>query len=159
MPTRYGVSPWIHQFPTSRRPDFPRFRGEYAADVVIVGGGMAGCAIAHTCASAGLRTVLLERDRIGHGSSGHGSGLLLPDPGPWFREIMTAHGLRSARRAFKAWRNGARDAAALIRRLEIRCALEPLDLIVVADRYDEKALRREHDARVAAGLEVNWLTE
>jgi glycine/D-amino acid oxidase-like deaminating enzyme len=158
MRTRYGVSPWIHQFPNSRRPDFPRFRGEHVTDVAIVGGGTTGCAIAYTCASAGLRTMLLEGNRIGQGSSGRGSGMLLPDPGPWFRDVVAAHGLRAARRAFKAWRNGARDAASLIRRLEIRCALEPLDVIIAADRYDEKTLRREYDARVAAGFDITWLT-
>jgi glycine/D-amino acid oxidase-like deaminating enzyme len=158
MRTRYGVSPWIQQFPNSRRPDFPRFKGDHTADVAIVGGGTAGCAIAYACASAGLRTMLLERDRIGQGSSGRGSGLLLPDPGPSFGDLVAAHGLRSARRAFKAWRSGAREAAALIRRLEIRCALEPLDIIVAADRYDEKTLRREYEARVAAGFDITWLT-
>jgi glycine/D-amino acid oxidase-like deaminating enzyme len=158
MRTRYGVSPWIHQFPNSRRPDFPRFRGEHVTDVVIVGGGMTGCAVAYTCAFAGLRTVLLEGNRIGQGSSGRGSGMLLPDPGPLFRDVVTAHGLRAARRAFKAWRNGARDAASLLRRLGVRCALEPLDIIIAADRDDEKTLRREYDARVAAGFEIAWLT-
>ena len=158
MRTRYGVSPWIHQFPNSRRPDFPRFRGEHVTDVAIVGAGTAGCAIAYTCAAAGFHTVLLEGDRIAQGSSGRGSGMLLPDPGPWFRDVVEAHGLRAARRAFRAWRNGAREAASLIRRLEIKCALEPLDIILAADRDDEKALRREYDARVAAGFDVTWLT-
>ena len=119
---------------------------------------MAGCATAYTCALAGLRTVLLEADRVGQGSSGRGAGFLLPEPGPWFRDVVAAHGLRSARRAFKVWRTGAREAAALIRRLEIRCAFEPLDIIIAADRDDEKTLRREYDARVAAGFDVTWLT-
>jgi glycine/D-amino acid oxidase-like deaminating enzyme len=158
MRTRYGVSPWIHQFPTSRRPDFPRFRGAAAADVVIIGGGLTGCAIAFSCAAAGLRPVLLERDRVGEGSSGRGAGLLLPYPGPPFRDTAAAHGLRGARSAFETWRTGAREAAALIRRLGIRCALEPLDVLVTAAADDEKALRREYDARIAAGLDATWLT-
>ena len=39
MRTRYGSSPWIHQFPASRRPDFPRFRGDSSAAVVILATG------------------------------------------------------------------------------------------------------------------------
>jgi glycine/D-amino acid oxidase-like deaminating enzyme len=158
MKTRYGVSPWLHQFPRSRRPEFPRFRGEASTDVVIVGGGLAGCAIAYTCAAAGLRPVLVERARIGEGSSGRGAGLLLPEPGPSFREVSSAHGLRAARTIFETWRAGSRDAAALMRRLGIRCGLEPLDVVVTADADGEKALRREFDARAAAGLDVSWLT-
>ena len=158
MRTRYGISPWIYQFPASRRPDFPRFRGDASAAVVIIGGGLTGCAIAHACAVAGLKPVVLEQERIGHGTSGRSAGLLLPEPGPAFREVAGAHGLRSARRAFESWRAGARDGASLIRRLGIRCGLEPLDLLVVAPtRDDEKALRREREARVGAGLDLTWL--
>ncbi len=126
--------------------------------MVIVGGGLTGCAIALACAAAGLRPVLLEQGRIGHGSSGRSSGVLLPDPVPSFRDLAAAHGLRTARRAFETWRGGAREAAALIRRLGLRCALEPVDPIVAADVNDEKVLRREYDARIAAGLDVTWLT-
>jgi glycine/D-amino acid oxidase-like deaminating enzyme len=160
MRTRYGVSPWIHEFPASRRPEFPRFRGELSAPVVIVGGGLTGCATAYACAAAGLRPVLLEQDRIGQGASGRSAGLLLPDPGPSFRDFAAAHGLRPARWAFQAWRIGALEGAALIRRLGIKCGLESLDAVVAAIRRgDDKGLRREHEARLAAGLDLTWLNQ
>jgi glycine/D-amino acid oxidase-like deaminating enzyme len=160
MRTRYGASPWIHEFPASRRPDFPRFRGDSSAAVVIIGGGLTGCATAYLCAAAGLKPIVLEQARIGQGMSGRSAGLLLPEPGPAFRDIAGAHGLRSARRVFETWRAGAREGAALIRRLGIKCGLEPLDLLVVAAaREDEKALRREQEARVAAGLDLTWLAQ
>ena len=114
MKTRYGVSPWIHQFPNDRRPDYPRFRGELTTDVVIVGGGLTGCATAQACAAAGLKVVLIERDRVGQGSSGRSPGLLLSDPGPAFRDVAAAHGLRSARQAFEIWRRASVDAAAVV---------------------------------------------
>ena len=156
--TRYGVSAWVHQFPSSRRPDYPRLRGDLPATVVIVGGGLTGCAIAYACAQAGMKPVLVERDRIGAASSGSGAGLLLPDPGPDFRHVAAAHGLRAARRVFEAWRGGARDGAALLRRLGVKCALEPLDVLVTTERDGEKLLRREFEARVNAGLDVSWRT-
>ena len=53
--TRYGTSPWIHQFPSSRVPSFPRYREDRTADVVIIGGGLTGCATAYACAAAGPR--------------------------------------------------------------------------------------------------------
>ncbi len=96
MRTRYGVSPWIDTFPCTRRPDHPRLRGEHTADVVIVGGGLTGCATAYACAAAGMRPLVIEADRIGLGSAGRSAGLLLPDPGVFFRDIVSAHGLRAA---------------------------------------------------------------
>ena len=107
MKTRYGVSPWMHQFPDSRRPARPSLRGEHEVDVLIAGGGLTGCAIALACASAGLKTILVEAERIGSGGAARSAGLLLPEPGPLFRDVAQAHGLRSARRVFEAWRKAS----------------------------------------------------
>ena len=158
MPTRYAMSPWIHQSQASRAPSFPRLRGPRTADVVVIGGGLTGCAAAYTCAAAGLDTVLLESGRMGHGRSGRGAGLMTPDPGLAFRDVTSAHGLKSARRIFEAWRRGAVDGAALLKRLRITCALESADALIIARDEQEKILRRESDARREAGLDVASLT-
>jgi glycine/D-amino acid oxidase-like deaminating enzyme len=158
MRTRYGVSPWLDSFSTKRRPDHPRLRGEHTADVVIVGGGLTGCATAYACAAAGLRPLVIEADRLGSGSAGRSAGLLLPDPGVFFRDIVSAHGLRAARRVFEGYRKAASDGAATLRRLNIRCDLLSCDDVLVAIRDGEKDLRRERDARDAAGLDAQWIT-
>ena len=116
MRTRYGISPWIAQLPSSRRPDYSRLRGAQTADVVIVGGGITGCATAYACALAGIKAIVVDADRVGQGSAGRSAGLLLPEPGPAFRDIERAHGLRAARTAFEAWRRASLEGAALLRR-------------------------------------------
>jgi glycine/D-amino acid oxidase-like deaminating enzyme len=156
MRTRYGVAPWIDTFPRSRRPDHPRFRGEQTAGVVIIGGGLTGCATAYACAVAGMKPIVLEADRLGQSSAGRSAGLLLPEPGPAFRDLVQAHGMRTARRVFEGWRKAALDAAALVRRLNIQCGLEACDSLTVAARGDGKGLRREFDARSDAGLDAHW---
>jgi glycine/D-amino acid oxidase-like deaminating enzyme len=158
MRTRYGVSPWIDNFPSKRRPDHPRLRGEHTADVVIIGGGLTGCATAHACAATGMRPLLLEAERIGWGSAGRSAGLLLSDPGVAFRDIAKLHGLRSARRVYEGYRKAAVDAAATLRRLNVRCDLASCDDVLVAIRDGEKELQRERDARVEAGLDAKWMT-
>ena len=156
--TRYGASPWIDLLPSSRRPEYSRLRGAQTADVVIVGGGITGCATAHACAAAGLKTILLEADRVGHGITGRNAGLLLPDPGPSFRDIEQAHGLRAARLACESWRRASLDGAAVLRKLNIKCGLETATPLTVSKRDDEKLLRREFDARTKAGLDATWLS-
>ena len=160
MRTRYGLSPWIHAL-ASPRAAYPRFRGDRAADVVIIGAGITGCAVAYACAKAGLDTLVLEAERVGHGGTGRGAGLLAPDPGPSFRDVVAAHGLRDARRVFEAWRRGAVEGAALLRRLRINCHLTPRDSVIVARGDDVGRLRREFDARSAAGtagIGLAWQT-
>jgi glycine/D-amino acid oxidase-like deaminating enzyme len=155
--TRYGISPWIDRFPAARVPDYARLRGDQKFDVVIIGAGLTGCTTAYICAAAGLKTIVLEADRVGRGGSGRSAGLLLPEPGPAFRDIEQAHGLRAARIAFESWRRATLEGAALLRRLNIKCGLEPVIPLAVADRDDEKTLRREFDARSKAGIEATWL--
>jgi glycine/D-amino acid oxidase-like deaminating enzyme len=156
--TRYGISPWIDRFPASRVPDYARLRGNHTFDVAIIGAGLTGSATAYACAAAGLKTIVLEAERVGRGSAGRSAGLLLPEPGPAFRDIEQAHGLRAARIAFESWRRAALEAAALLRRLNIKCGLDPVIPLIVADRDDEKPLRRDFEARSKAGVDSTWLT-
>ncbi len=56
-------------------------------DIVVVGGGIAGCAIAYECARRGAAVTLLERDFVGSGATGAAAGMLAPQaeaerPGP-----------------------------------------------------------------------------
>jgi glycine/D-amino acid oxidase-like deaminating enzyme len=158
MQTRYGQSPWIGGYPASRRPDHPKLRGEHEVPVVIIGAGLTGCATALALATAGVRAAVVDAERIGQGTTGRGPGLLLPEPGPSFKDIAAAHGLRSARRIFEAWRRASLDGAAQLRRLSVKCDLEPRDSVYVVSGDDEKGLLREYDAREAAGVPVAWLT-
>lgn len=161
MPARVSFQPvWTSRLAASRRPAFPKHRGTLQTDVVVVGGGLTGCAIAYAFASAGVSTVLIEEQRIASGSTARSSGLLRPDPAGSFREAAQRYGLRDARTLWQATRRSALDFAATLRRLGIRCDITPADALTVARgfRDEERPLRREYDAQRQAGLEVAWLT-
>ena len=49
-----------------------------ATDVVIVGGGVIGCSIAYWLAKAGIKPLVLERDRLGSGASRATAGVVGP---------------------------------------------------------------------------------
>ncbi len=68
------------------------------ADVVIVGGGVIGCALARELASAGLEVALVEKRQPGAEASGAAAGLLAPQaecvaPGPFFDLGIESRGL------------------------------------------------------------------
>ena len=48
------------------------------ADVVVVGGGVAGCTVAYMLAKSGMGVTLVERDSIGAHASGFAAGVLIP---------------------------------------------------------------------------------
>src|SRR6187551_3388897 len=109
MSTRYGRSPWVDGFPKSRVPAYPKHRGSDPHDVVIIGGGLTGCATAYAFAAAGIKVVLLEATQIGRGSTATVSGWLGEEPGADFLAVEKRLGRREARYVWQAWRRAALD--------------------------------------------------
>ena len=158
LPPRYGQSPWLDQFPKSRIPAYSPYAGASTRDVVVVGGGLTGCLTAYAFAAAGVDVVLLEADRIGRGRTADGAGWISAAPDVEFLALEKAVGVRGARHAYQAWRRAALDCASLLRRLKIRCDLDPRVTLTVAQTADEVArLAREHKARRHAGLDAALL--
>jgi glycine/D-amino acid oxidase-like deaminating enzyme len=155
MPTRYGRSPWVDQFPKSRIPTYPPHRGPIKVDAAIVGGGLTGCVAAYAFAAAGIKVALFEADTLGRGASGASTGWIADDPGASFVEVEKLIGLRKARQAWEAWRRAALDFAAVIRRLDIKCDLENRGSLLLATTPEQAArLNREHKLRQTARLEA-----
>ena len=158
MTTTYGKSPWIEWLPKSRVPSYPRHKGAEPSDAVVIGGGLTGCLTAYAFAAAGVKTTLVEAEQIGRGNSGRSSGWIADDPGVSFADLERRIGLRDARRTYQAWRRAALDFAALLRRLEIKCALEGRRTVTIAAAPEQTAgLKRDHKARHEAGLEASLL--
>jgi len=156
--TKYGRSPWLDLFPKSRVPSYPRHRGKTPTDVVIVGGGLTGCATAYAFAAAGATVVLLEADRIGRGTTALSSGWISEDPGVPFGAIENLIGRRNARYAWQAWRRAALDFATLLRRLDIKCHLEERGSVTVALTPEQMIrLKRDQKSRREAGVDAPLL--
>jgi glycine/D-amino acid oxidase-like deaminating enzyme len=154
--TKLGRSPWIDRFPASRVPSYPKYRGQTDVDVAVIGGGLAGCMAAYTFAAAGVGVVLLEADRIGHGTASLASGWISDEPGARFSSVEHVMGLRAARHGWQAWRRAALDFMALIRRLDIKCDLEPHGLLSITPSADGTAqLKKEQKSRHDAGVHVS----
>jgi glycine/D-amino acid oxidase-like deaminating enzyme len=157
--TRYGVSCWAESVPRARRPAWPRLRGDQECQVVVVGGGLAGCASAYAFAQAGVRTMLVEADRVAGGATSLATGLIGPGAGARFLDLRERHGLRAARHMWDAGRRAGLDTLALARRLRIRCDLVRLGVIDVAGTEAALvALEREHRVLTEAGFGAAWLT-
>src|SRR5688572_23229267 len=150
---------FLDTFPRSRRPDYLRQRGQIQTDVVVVGGGLTGCACAAAFAAAGVKVVLIEADRIGAGATAGSAGLLRQDLDASFQESAALHGVRTARHVWQGFRRASLGFAAAIRRLNIRAELAPQDLLFFTRDGAEAArtLQREYKARRDGGIEATWL--
>jgi len=150
----YGRSPWVDRFPKSRVPAYPKHKGDSDIDVVIIGGGLTGCATAYTFAAAGVRVALFEAGRVGQGSSAASAGWITEEPSARFADVDKALGRRASRHAWNAWRRASLDFTALIRRLDLKCHLEPRGGLILAHTSEQAAqLAREQKLRGEAGIE------
>ena len=121
-------------------------------DVVVIGGGVIGLAVAWRAAQRGHAVRVLERGELGRGASHVAAGMLAPvteaDPGEL---ALLGLGLRSAR-AWPAFAAELRAASG------IDCGLRCCGALVVArDRDEAEALERELELRRELGLRVERL--
>jgi glycine/D-amino acid oxidase-like deaminating enzyme len=154
------VPVWFDRFPKSRRPSFPRLKGNHSTRVVIVGGGLTGAACAISFAAAGIDTVLLEAEVFGGGMVAGDPGILREGFAGSFQQAVAQHGLRTSRAVWDTTRRGSLDFAAALRRYQIRCDLTPQDILTFAPPRTDAArtLRREYQIRHDAGIDGSWLS-
>jgi glycine oxidase len=120
-------------------------------DVIIVGGGVIGLAVAWRCAEEGMAVTVLERDELGSGASRVAAGMLGPvaEAGNGAAaDRLLELGLASARR----WPGFAAELAAASR-TESRLRGGGT-LILARDADEAAALERELAFRAERGLEV-----
>jgi glycine/D-amino acid oxidase-like deaminating enzyme len=154
-----AVPYFFDTFPKSRRPEYSRQSGDIQTEVVVVGGGLTGCACAASFAAAGVRVVLLEADRIGAGETARSAGLVRQDLDASFQESAALHGLRTARHVWQGFRRASLDFGAALRRFGVRAELAPQDLLSFTRGGADAArrLQKEYQARRDAGVEGSWL--
>jgi glycine/D-amino acid oxidase-like deaminating enzyme len=155
---RHGSSPWLDRGTPPLRGT-TALRGNHEADVVIVGGGITGCATALELARSGLGVILLEARRIGRGSTAASTALLMQEPDTDFRELALKYGQANARDVWRMSRHAVRSLIATLStlpnapRVDVRPSL-------YFTRHGEQVrdLRDELAARHRAGIAGRWLT-
>lgn len=155
----YGSQYWADRTAGNRRGVHAPFRGERTADAVIIGAGLTGATAAYLFAAAGLDVVLLDAGRVAGGTTAGSLGAIVPQPDAGFRAVESTCGRRTARAAWQTARRSALELATLLRRLKIRCDLDPAATIVSATTSDElNELKRDQAFRKAAGIDAPWLS-
>ena len=121
-------------------------------DVVVIGGGVIGGAVAHALALAGLSVALVERERVGSGASSAAFGILQPQAQPDCPPPLLS-----------LWRAALAQYPAFVERLEgdsglgVEFRVEGR-LLVALDEAREDELRRFQTVQHAVNMQAEWLT-
>src|SRR3954447_18413387 len=142
------ASYWLAEAPPS-----PAAAVVDAPDVIVVGGGVTGCAAALRLAEAGRRVRLYDGRGIAEGASGRNGGFALRGMPAAFDVTAASVGEEPAR-ALTAWTEDAIDTIESLAGDAFR-RVGSLRIAVDADERDE--LRTEYEALLAAGFAAEWI--
>jgi len=101
--------------------ELPAFTGTLDADVLIVGGGIAGLTLAYTLAESGASVALFEAGPIAAAASGRNAGFLLASPAEPYQEQVAFWGRAGARAVVDCGRRTHQRMRQLIETLGIEC--------------------------------------
>ncbi len=88
---------WYTTLLAQQYPVAPPLMSDIKADVLIVGGGMAGVSAAASFIGSSLKVVILERNIIGGSSTGRSAGFLTPDSELELSQLIRRFGMDGAR--------------------------------------------------------------
>lgn len=129
------------------------------ADVVVIGGGIAGASTLYHLAQEGVEALLLERGSIGAGATAAAVGILSPPVRQPFHEMVR---FRGAETASRIWRFALDSVAELGEALVAEGAdgAAELDLsggTVLAEPHTMNAVKDAYEALSRAGFSVRWI--
>jgi glycine/D-amino acid oxidase-like deaminating enzyme/nitrite reductase/ring-hydroxylating ferredoxin subunit len=134
---------------------YPALDGEVTADVAVVGGGITGLTTALLLKQAGLRVVVVEADRVGHGASGNNTAKVSALQATVYSELTARHGVSVARGYAEASLAGVETLAGIVEREGIDCDLRRRPAVTYAiDESEKDGVAAEFEAAGRAGLGV-----
>jgi len=161
VPSYYAASS-----PENARPPRPPLAGECRADVVVIGGGVAGCSTALHLARRGYEVALLEAHRVGYGASGRSGGQLIFGLAAGQKSLVAQVGRENARRLFDMSVEALDLTQSLIRDHGIDCDYRPNHVHVATKPRHLQELREwqcqlhdEYGYRTARLLDRSELAE
>ena len=123
------------------------------SEILVVGGGVIGCAIAYYLVKHGVSVTLIERGDIGGESTGASAGIIAPlleasEPGPFLDLAMISLKMYSDL------------AGALAEEANIDISYRPTGALYIAlSEENKQTLRTKFDWQCSTNLSLHWLNE
>lgn len=136
---------------TAKLPTRPPLEGNLTVETAVIGGGLAGVLTAALLAGAGVKTAVLEADRVGSGQTGGTTAKVTAQHGDIYCRLEESLGGEAAALYAEANQKAIKQYEELILKRNISCGWERLPAWLYS-QSDENELAREAEAQRRAGL-------
>jgi len=141
-----------------RPPSFSPLTENTAANVTIVGGGIAGVTTAYTLLKSGHSVVLLEDGELCSGETGRSTAHLMSALDDRYFEIIKHHGLQKAKWAAESHCVAIDTIEDICKNEKIDGGFERLDgYLFLGEGQKRSLLVKEFEASKEVGLDVEWI--
>lgn len=143
---------WIDSTPST---SYPSLVGDTNVDVAILGGGMTGITSAYLLAQGGLKTVVLEAERILLGTTGHTTGKLTVQHNLIYHKLIRQIGEEKAKLYAEANGSAIEFVREIIAKEDIKCDFSGQSAYLYTEkgRY-LKVLEKELEAACKLGIKA-----
>lgn len=125
------------------------------ADVAVIGGGMAGILTAYQLKRSGIRTVVLEAERIGGGQTKNTTAKITVQHGMFCHTFLEKKGKEKAEKYIQANQAAAEEHWKIVEKEKIDCDLTRADSYVFSG--DGERLLTETEAAQKLGIDASYV--
>lgn len=155
MDLRSGHPFWLVKNPLMDA--YPPLAGKIQTDVLVIGAGITGALVAHSLASAGIETIVVDKREVCWGSTAASTALLQYEIDEPLHRLRRTYGRTIADRCYHA----CRDAIGLLEDHSRQLPLDPHfsrkgSIYLAKGARSLGPLRKEFEAREEAGFQVEW---
>lgn len=141
-------------------PMFPALEEDIRCDVLIVGGGISGAYSAYHLAETGLDIVVIDKRRVGSGSTSANTGLLQFSNDKTLTSCIHSFGEEKAVRHYKLCEQVVSDINSIVPTLPIDVDFIPRNSLYMASCHEDVSLLKEEYAALRKhGFAVEYWTD
>ncbi len=150
-----NVPYWIDSV---KPPEFSPLDKDSAADVLVVGGGLAGLTTAYCLLKAGKKVILVEDGLLGSGESGRTTAHITAALDDGYDEIANVFGEDGSKVAAESHTAAINFVETVVNNESINCDFKRVDGFLFLHPSDKRdSLEKEFDATRRAGLSTEWI--
>ncbi|WP_419954878.1 NAD(P)/FAD-dependent oxidoreductase [Neobacillus niacini] len=158
MNLQSGTYYWPTTFPDP--PSYSSLDEDLSCDVLIIGGGSSGAQCAYYLANSNLDVVLIEKSRIGSGSTSTNTALIQYSGEKMFTDLINTFGADYIKRHLQLLKEAINEIETASKNVNIDCEFNRRDTLYSAScPEDVESLKKEYEFLKQQNGELTFLTK